>query len=47
MKLVEDAKLLGVTISDDLSWNAHITELEVTKKAAKRLYSTTSRPHGL
>ena len=36
IKLVKDAKLLGVTISDDLSWNAHITE--VIKKAAKRLY---------
>ena len=36
IKLVKNAKVLGVTISDDLSWNAHITE--VTKKAAKRLY---------
>ena len=27
---------MGVTISGDLTWNAHITE--VTKKAAKRLY---------
>ena len=36
IKLVKDAKLLGVTISGDLTWNAHITE--VTKKAAKRLY---------
>ena len=36
IKLVKDAKLLGVTISSDLTWNAHITE--VTKKAAKRLY---------
>ena len=36
IKLVKDAKLLGVTISGDLTWNAHITE--VTKNAAKRLY---------
>ena len=36
IKLVKDAKLLGVTISNDLTWNAHITE--ATKKAAKRLY---------
>ena len=36
IKAVSDAKLLGVTISSDLSWNAHITE--VIKKAAKRLY---------
>ena len=36
IKLVKDAKLLGVTIYNDLSWNAHITE--VTKKAAERLY---------
>ena len=35
-QIVKDAKLLGVTISGDLTWNAHITE--VTKKAAKRLY---------
>ena len=36
IKVVKDAKLLGVTISGDLTWNAHIAE--VTKKAAKRLY---------
>ena len=36
IKVVTDAKLLGVTISSDLSWNAHITE--VIKTAAKRLY---------
>ena len=36
IKLVEDAKLLGVTISSDLTWNAHVSE--VTKKAATRLY---------
>ena len=36
IKLVKDAKLLGVTISSDLTWNAHVSE--VTKKTAKRLY---------
>ena len=36
IKAVSDAKLLGVTLSSDISWNAHITE--VIKKAAKRLY---------
>ena len=33
---VNSAKVLGVTISDDLKWNDHI--LNVTSKAAKRLY---------
>ena len=32
IKLVKDAKLLGVTISGDLTWNAHITE--VTKRGS-------------
>ena len=36
IKVVESAKLLGLTISNDLTWNAHITE--VIKKASKRLY---------
>ena len=36
IKVVSDAKLLGLTISSDLTWNAHITE--AIKKAAKRLY---------
>ena len=36
IKLVKDAKLLGVTISSDLTWNAHVSE--VTKKATNRLY---------
>ena len=35
IKVVTDAKLFGVTILTDPSWNAHITE--VIKKAAKRL----------
>ena len=36
IKVVSDAKLLGLTISSDPTWNAHITE--VITKAAKRLY---------
>ena len=36
IKVVESAKLLGLTISNDLTWNTHITE--VIKKASKRLY---------
>ena len=31
------AKLLGLTISDDLTWNAHVNEV-VRKKASKKLY---------
>ena len=33
---MQNSWLLGLTISNDLTWNAHITE--VTKKASKRLY---------
>ena len=36
IKVVESAKLLGLTISNDLTWNTHLTE--VIKKASKRLY---------
>ena len=36
IKVVESAKLLGLTISNDLNWNTHITE--VIKKAYKQLY---------
>ena len=36
LEVVQNAKLLGLTISNDLSWNAHIEH--VTKKASKRLY---------
>lgn len=36
METVKSAKLLGVTISDDLSWNEHVRE--VVNKASKRLY---------
>lgn len=33
---VKSAKLLGLTISDNLSWNAHVNE--VVKKSSKKLY---------
>ncbi len=33
---VDHAKLLGVTISNDLSWNKHVEN--IVKKAGKRLY---------
>ncbi len=33
---VDHAKLLGVTISHDLSWNKHVEN--TVKKAGKRLY---------
>ena len=36
LEVVQHAKLLGVTISSDLSWNEHIRN--VVKKASKRLY---------
>jgi hypothetical protein len=36
-EIVESAKLLGVIISNNLTWHAHIKE--VVKKASKRLYS--------
>ena len=42
IKVVTDAKLLGVTISSDLSWNAHITE--VIKTAVKRFSSSLKEP---
>ena len=34
---VRTCKLLGVIISDDLKWNAHVEH--VIAKAAKRLYA--------
>ena len=34
---VSQAKVLGVTISSDLSWNAHVDE-EIISKARKRVY---------
>ena len=36
IETVDNAKLLGVTMSSDLTWNVHIEE--VIKKANKRLY---------
>ena len=36
LELVDSAKLIGITITSDLSWNTHVND--VIKKAAKRLY---------
>ena len=36
LEAVRSAKLLGVIITSDLSWNEHINE--TVKKASKRLY---------
>ena len=36
LKVVDHAKLLGVTITSNLSWNIHVSE--IVKKASKRLY---------
>ena len=36
VKQIDHAKLLGVTISHDLSWNKHVEN--IVKKAEKRLY---------
>ncbi len=37
--MVKRTKLLGVTISDDLTWNEHI--LKITKNASTGLYYLT------
>ena len=37
VETVKYAKLLGVTLSNDLTWNRHV-ECIVKKKAAKRVY---------
>ena len=37
VETVEYAKLLGVTLSNDLTWNRHVDC--IVKKAAKRVYS--------
>ena len=34
--LVDHAKLLGITLSNDLTWNKHVDN--IVKKAAKRVY---------
>ena len=39
--MVSSAKVLGVTISSDLKWSAHIDSIR--KKAAKRLYLLRQR----
>ena len=36
LEVVSSVKLLGVTISDNLCWKEHISE--ITKKAATRIY---------
>ena len=36
LKCVESTKLLGVTISNNLTWNMHIDQ--IIKKASKRMY---------
>ena len=36
IKVLERANLSGLTISNDLTWNTHISE--AIKKASKRLY---------
>ena len=36
LQVVKNAKLLGLTISDNLTWNAHVNE--IIKKASKKLY---------
>ena len=39
VEFVTSTKLLGLTISNDLTWNDHVTE--ITKEASKRLYFLT------
>lgn len=36
LEVVKNAKLLGSTISDNLTWNAHVND--IIKKASKELY---------
>ena len=36
VEVVKHAKLLGVELSDDLTWNMHVDS--IVKKAAKRVY---------
>ena len=36
IEVVNSAKLLGITLSDNLTWNSHVDE--VVKKASKKLY---------
>ena len=36
LEVVDHAKLLGVTITSNLSWNMHVSE--IIKNASKRLY---------
>ena len=36
LEVFKNAKLLGLTVSDNLTWNAHVNE--IIKKASKKLY---------
>jgi hypothetical protein len=36
LEVVKSAKILGLTLSDDLKWNEHV--LQIVKKARKRMY---------
>ena len=38
LEMVTSAKLLGLTISSNLTWNEHLEISDVIKKASKRLY---------
>ena len=40
VEVVKHAKLLGVILSDDLTWNMHVDS--IVKKAAKRVYISIS-----
>ena len=39
IELVTSTKLLGLTITNDLTWNDHVTE--ITQKANKRLFPSS------
>ena len=46
LEIVDSFKLLGVTLSSDLSWNIHVSN--ITAKASKRLYALRIlKSHGI